>query len=775
MKPQLKISVGDLAEFSRTGDINFHFSTRSSALEGIRGHQKVQARRGKSYESEVTLSSRMEFDDCIITVQGRADGVLDSDQVILEEIKTHRMVPDDIPQDVTALHLSQLRIYGHMYLEQSVSDLLQLRLCYFNLDSEQETYIEELASRGDLSEFFGNRLLSYHAWLQNKWTWESERNGSIEGAPFPYATFRDGQRDMSVAVYRNAIDKNQLMLQAPTGIGKTMGVLFPTIKAMPKEETDKIFYVSAKTSGQQAAEKATEDLQTKGLSIRQVTITAKDKICFTPGAPCHPDHCAFARGYYDKIRPAVMDVFASDRVLTRSRVEYWARKFQICPFELSLDLALETDVLVGDYNYVFDPSVYLRRFFESDNAGKYALLVDESHNLVDRGRAMFSASLEKKDFLQLKQYADDPALIRCINSVNRFFLLLRKDNRDEFDERGFIRFADVDNKLVRSLQRFCEVAEAALQMEGLSADHQECLLSLYFECLRFIRTVDNFDDNYAFLLQRSSRDMRIRLFCINPGPQLRNGFDRMVTSVCFSATIQPQDYYASLLGSREDANWYGLPSPFPREHLGLFIAPFVRTDYRNRQDYIPHLVDLIKNTVSIREGKYMVYFPSYDYLDAVFDAMDSTKFRCIKQRRMMCDTERALFLSQFEQDVGHTLVGFAVMGGVFAEAVDMKGDRLIGAIVVGVGLPQIDIDRDLVREHFGERGFEYAYQFPGMNRVLQTAGRVIRGEDDRGVVVLVDPRFQEQRYRHLMPRHWRVQGATSADDLRDGLLKFWGN
>ena len=773
MKPHRKISVGELTEFSRTGDINFHFSTRSTALEGIRGHQKVQARRGESYESEVSLSSRMEFDDCVITVQGRADGVLESDQVTLEEIKTHRIVPSDIPQDVTALHLSQLRIYGHMYMEQRSCDLLRLRLCYFNLDSEQETYVEELTNKGDLSDFFGRRLLSYHAWLQKKWAWESERNCSIEGAQFPYATFRGGQRDMSVAVYRNAMDKSQLMLQAPTGIGKTMGVLFPTIKAMPEEEIDKIFYVSAKTSGQQTAEKAAKDLQTSGVAIRQVTITAKDKICFTPGAPCHPDHCAFARGYYDKIRSAVIDVFASDRVLTRSRVEYWAKKYEICPFELSLDLASETDVVVGDYNYVFDPSVYLRRFFESDNAGKHALLVDESHNLVDRGRTMFSASLEKGDFLALRQQASDQSLVRCINSVNRCFLLLRKENRDEFEQQGFLRFADVDMRLVRSLQRFCEVAEVTLQMEGLSADHQECLLSLYFECLRFVRTVDNFNENYAFLLQRSRRGMQIRLYCINPGPQLRNGFDRMVASVCFSATIRPQDYYASLLGTREDADWYGLPSPFPSEHLGVFIAPFVRTDYRNRQNHIPGLVDLIKNTVFIRKGKYMVYFPSYNYLDAVFDAMGSTNFRCIKQTRMMCDAEREFFLSQFDQDSSQMLVGFTVMGGVFAEAVDMKGDRLIGAIVVGVGLPQIDLDRDLVREHFGDKGFEYAYQFPGMNRVLQTAGRVIRGEDDQGVVVLVDPRFQEKRYRDLMPMDWQVQETATAQILTDGLLEFW--
>ena len=773
MKPKIKISVGDLAAFSRNGDINFRFSTQSSALEGIRGHQKVQAKRGEAYEPEVSLSTCIEFDDYVITVQGRADGLFESDKVILEEIKTHRISPSDIPEDLTALHLSQLRIYGHLYLQQNACNILHLRLCYFNLDSEQETFVDELANRENLSKCFFSKLGSYHAWLQQKSTWEAERDGSINLMCFPYPFFRAGQRDMSVAVYRNTADEGHLVLQAPTGIGKTMGVLFPTIKAMPGEKLDKIFYVSAKTSGQLAAENAVEDLHQKSLKLRQVTITAKDKICFTPGAPCHADHCSFAQGYYDKIRSVITDVFASDRALNRAKVEYWARKFHICPFELSLDLAYEADMVVCDYNYVFDPSVLLRRFFGSDNVGKYALLVDESHNLVDRSRSMFSASLERADFLQLKKSIDNLSLTRCINSVNRHFLILRNENRADFEQHGFLRFAEVDRRLVRSLHRFCEVAEARLQIEGISSEYQKKLRLLYFEILKFLRTSNYDDGNYARLLQRTSRGMQLRLYCVNPGPQLREGFDRMLATVCFSATLWPREYYGRLLGTHEDAVWYDLPSPFPSNHLGVFSASFVRTDYRHRYQSIPDLVELIKNAVNVQEGNYMVYFPSYEYLDVVYDRMDKTGFRCVKQTKMMCDKERDQFLSLFNNHHDDALVGFAVMGGLFSEAIDFKGDSLIGAIIVGVGLPRIDIDHDLVREHFNDKGFEFAYQFPGMNRVLQTAGRVIRSEDDRGMVVLVDPRFKERRYRELMPAEWQVQEVTTSRMLREGLAEFW--
>ena len=565
-KIEVAVSVGALAEFSRTGDINFGLSGHSSALEGIRAHQLVQASRGDGYRAEQTLSLRVEYERYVVSVHGRADGVdMTSRPVVLEEIKTLRVPVASVSND---MHSKQLRLYGHLLVAEANITSVLLRLCYYNLDTKEETLLDEFATAEDLSSVFEDTLNLFVDGLENKRKWSRTRNRAISNMEFPYDGFRDGQRDLSVAVYRSVSADGQLVLQAPTGTGKTMGTLYPTIKAFREERFDHVFYVSAKTSGQLAAESAIRDLHANGLKLRQVTITAKQKTCFNPERPCHPDHCSFAKGYYDRVRPAVAEVFASDLNLNRGKIESRAREFHLCPFELSLDLAIMADVIICDYNYVFDPVVYLRRFFEASS--RCAVLVDESHNLVDRGRAMFSAALNKRDFLQLRKTGANVAKVLTVRlgAVNREILALRKNQEEKFECEGFLRLDCVPQRLIRSLRQFCEASEVFLRDNG--AD-QEKLLSTYFDVLRFVGIAEKFDDTYAFVVLRRGKDIQLQLYNINPAPQLKLAFDRMTSAVCFSATLRPQIYHQCLLGIGEDATWYGLPSPFASCNVPLSL------------------------------------------------------------------------------------------------------------------------------------------------------------------------------------------------------------
>lgn len=772
MSQTLTVSVRELAEFGRGGDINFRFSGRSTAAEGIRGHQFVQKSRESGYVAERPLAIEFAVGDLQIRIQGRADGVDETTSpAIVDEIKTLRVPPESVPADVSAVHWSQLYLYGHLLAAESGAECLNLRLCYFNLDDRSESLHASVMSARSLEAHFDQLIGAYLRWIESRHQWQLIRNGSIEPQGFPYGGFRIGQRDLSVAAYRHIAAGQQLVMQAPTGVGKTMGMLFPAIKNLTSSDSHRVFYVSARTSGQLSAELALADLESEGVRLRSVTLTAKEKICFNPGVPCHPDHCSYARGYYDRRREAVSDLLAARPRVGRKEIEEAAREHHLCPFELGLDLATEADVIVCDYNYVFDPAVYLHRFFDRDGDSGHVLLVDESHNLVDRGREMFSASLNKGKFMGGRRRfpgTGHAPVVRALGGVNRQFLALRKG----MGAGSTNRLDAPPEALILRLKVLIDVAETSLRNEPEGAP-REALLELYFDCLRFMRTAEYFSESYACVVEKDQVDLQVRLLCLDPGPLLQTTLRKMRSTICFSATLSPRTYFAPLLGVEEAATWYGLPSPFPMEHLGVFIASHVHTDYRRRYDDLPALVRLITETVGQRTGNYLVFFPSYAYLDATYDAMGQVLFGLRRQTRAMSDIEQREFLTGFDEKSSTTVVGFAVMGGAFAEGIDLKGNRLIGAIVVGVGLPQICLERDLIREYFGSRGFEFAYQYPGMNRVLQTAGRVIRDEHDTGVVVLADSRFVQRQYRDQLPDEWQVTLASGHDRLMDMIGRFW--
>ncbi|MBD3649106.1 MAG: ATP-dependent DNA helicase [Pseudomonadales bacterium] len=579
---------------------------------------------------------------------------------------------------------------------------------------------------------------------------------------------------MAVGVYRALSRDEQLIVQAPTGLGKTVAALFPALKVMGEGQYEKVFYVTARTSGQRMAEATLAGLRGKGLMLRDVTITAKDKVCFNPGSPCEPEHCEYARGYYDRLPAAIDGTLASHASLTRSVIEDRSRAFNVCPFEFSLDLSRYADVIICDYNYVFDPAVYLRRYFD-ESSGDYALLIDECHNLVDRGRDMFSALVTKGDVLAVRRLvkSTSPLLAKRLARINSEILALKKEDPDGFQARGYIVGDEVPAGIVRAMRGFCDDAEDWLQREE-SGD--EALLDLYFDCLRFIRTSELFDRNYVSLLISTGRDMILKLYCVDPAPLLRRGLERVKATVGFSATVTPRAYFRQLLGVGEETGWYRLPSPFASENLGVFVANHISTAWKDRDRTLGELTALIEAVTRQRRGNYLIFFPSYAYLQAVHEEFQRRwpEVDTIVQQSGMSEGERDDFLGAFEVGEQH-LIGFAVMGGVFGEGVDLKGTRLIGVIIAGVGIPQVGIERDLIRDYFDEsgQGFEFAYQFPGMNRVLQTAGRVIRDESDRGIVCLVDSRFSQARYRQLYPPEWNVSHLSDTGSLTDHVSRFW--
>ncbi|MBO6701846.1 MAG: ATP-dependent DNA helicase [Pseudomonadales bacterium] len=779
MSNTYNVSVGDLTTLCRGGDINFRFSSRSSAMEGIRGHQQVQRSRGEHYVPEYPVALSVIEDGREMTISGRLDGI-GYDKVrqlfVIDEIKTLRIAVSEIPGSIMDSYWHQVLLYAYMLLQElNTETRIVVRLCFFHLDESSEETIERLVTRENVSQLFADTVHYYFNYLDRREAWLDARSKSLAGLSFPYGEFRKGQRDLSVAVFRALHDGGHLVLEAPTGLGKTMGTMYPAVRRLERQEVKRVMYLSAKTQTQQQAKAAVADLRGRGAALRSVVLTARDKVCFSPGEPCHPDHCQYAKGYYDKLPIAIDDILASDRDFTRERVEQLALQHELCPFELGLDLASQCDVIVADYNYVFDPVVYLRRFFEQ-GVKDSIVLIDEAHNLVDRGRQMFSAELDKEDFLGIARLMSEssPAVARAAKSVNRSILNYCKPNKLRFDELGHLTDSELPLGIIRSLTRFVAVAEEELRMERSDlGGRRETLLGVYFDALRFLRTSEWFDDTYIFLINRVARKQRLHLYCVDPSIRLAEVFDRLAASVSFSATLRPSGFFREMMGIPESSKWYRLPSPFPEERLHVSVATFVDTSYRGRESSADELCTLIHDVISGKPGNYLIFFPSYQYLETIQDRFEQ-KYPAIPllvQARNMSDEERGDFLSRFD-DASETC-GFAVMGGAFSEGIDLKGDRLIGVVVVGVGLPQVGIERDLIRDHFPEHGFEFAYQYPGMTRVLQTAGRLIRDAKDKGVLCLVDRRYEEDRYLDLLPEYWMPSICRNSGDVRENLFRFW--
>jgi DNA excision repair protein ERCC-2 len=778
LKKKISVSVRNLVEYSfRGGDLSFDTFSQINPVDAIRAHQKIQKSRPAEYTGEVSIIREFETSTHILEVTGRMDGIFRyTDRIIIEEIKTTTRALDYYEEFTNPAHWAQLKIYCYICLMQEGLNEISGQLTYYNLDSGKQKEIINLFNREELEIFFSEMASRYLKRIIDLEKWWDIRNSSIKALEFPFDNYRPGQREMAVEVYRTIVKKREILIQAATGIGKTMSTLFPAIKAIANGLSSKIFFLTARTTGKDSACAAINEMRGKGLRIKSLVITAKDKICFKPDAACSPDECEFAKGYFDRVDDAEEEFFHEES-FTGDVIERIAKDHVVCPFEFSLGLSLMADVIICDYNYVFDPRVYLRRFFlEEEN--DFILLVDEAHNLVERSREMFSAEIFKQTLLDTRREINRdelPAIYKKIGSINTALNKLKKQCDDTGKE--VIVKQEAPDSLVPSLRGFIKECEEWFFL-NIKSPSKDAILDLYFNVRTFARILEEYDDTYRTIYESDDKEFRLKLFCIDPSKRLERTFSKNRAAVFFSATMSPAHYFKRLFGCSAETRNLEIASPFPPENLCLIIYSGISTLYKNRESTKRNAAALINPVIDIRKGNYLLFFPSYAYMQMIiplFEAEDRD-FEIIVQNQGMTGEERDIFLSRFSVSNENTLVGFVVMGGIFGEGIDLAGERLSGAVIYGVGLPGISPERDIIRDYFNETdqaGYEYAYLYPGINRVLQAAGRVIRSETDRGVVILVDERYREPRYKSLFPVNWKPVKVNTKEELKRVLERFW--
>jgi DNA excision repair protein ERCC-2 len=777
MKKLIKVSVRAFVEhLLQRGDLSsvFDLSSRTSGYNGMRAHQKIQKSRPDSYRSEIPVFYRINNESVTLDIQGRIDGVYrQNGSVVIEEIKTTRRDLDNFITDSNPLHWAQVKIYAAIYSFENDIENIQTQLTYLQLETGEIKTLSQDVTRDELNIFFLDLASRYLDWIERIESWQNARNEAILNSDFPYSSFRLGQQQMVKDVSHTIQNQEQMIIQAPTGIGKTIATLYPAIKSLAQGHVEKIFYLTARTTGRVIAEKTLQELNAKGLQIKFVTITAKEKICFNPDKNCTSEECSYASGYYDRLGEARESLFNQDE-FTRETILEIAEFYEICPFEFSLDLSLWVDCVICDVNYAFDPRVYLRRFF-LENPLNCTFLIDEAHNLVDRSREMFSAQINKASFLELRRKLDDKRskIYTLLGEINKTFL----ERKQALEEKNCSWDRDRPEELLTLLKRLVLSLERKVTANPQSPLNP-ILLDHYFEVNWFCKVADMYDEHYVTYLERKERDLSVRMFCVDPSTHLTTALERANSAVLFSATITPMSYFAQMLGCREDVQKRILPSPFPQENLCLVVSKSVSTLYRHRTQTKMDLAKTIGSLVSAKKGNYLVFFPSYAYMGMVSPLYEQLfpHHHMLVQTQGMSEDERIQFLDHFSFENNSTLVGFVVMGGIFGEGIDLMGDRLNGAVVVGVGLPGLSLERELIRLHFEEKqkpGFNYSYLYPGMNRVFQAAGRVIRSEEDRGAILLVDTRYSLPQYHSLFPSDWQVRFVQGEKHIEHILDEFW--
>ncbi len=774
----LRISVRNLVEFLlQSGDLDNRYGGRREAeamQAGSRLHRKIQGRMGAGYEAEVSLKYQVDLGGQRVSIEGRADGIWNNEgMVTIDEIKgTYRDI--SLMKEAVPVHLAQAMCYAWIHAEQNHLKTVCIRIVYANLDTEETRYFTADYSFGELSEWFSNLMKEYEKWVDFEYQWKEKREKSLQRLSFPYE-YRAGQKELIVSVYRTFLRKKRLFIQAPTGVGKTLAVLFPALKAVGEGLSDKIFYLTARTITRTVAKDTMDLLRKQKIHVKSIVLTAKEKLCICEETECNPDHCPYAKGHFDRINEAVFDLWTcGPDSLTREVILAQAHKYRVCPFELNLDLALWADVLICDYNYMFDPNVYLKRFFGENVKGEYLFLVDEAHNLVERGRSMYSAKLVKEDFLEIRRLVRgkcDP-LTQALERCNRHLLTLKREC-----EGGFQRLSRADGftlhlmHLVSEMEKFFE--------RPIQDELRKKVTDFYFEVRNFISISERADENYEIYTELDGEGkFQFHLSCIRPAVNLRLCMDKGVSTVLFSATLLPVNYYKDLLtGDLEDYAVYAR-SPFDAEKRLLLVGMDVSSRYTRRgEDEYRRMAEYICRTAQSHKGNYLVFFPSYRMLEEVYERCPAqAEVLYVRQDSGMDEEEREQFLRQFEEDRRESLVAFCVMGGIFSEGIDLTGDRLIGVLVIGTGLPMVCREREIVKNYFdrkGMDGFAYAYQYPGMNKVLQAAGRVIRTDEDQGVILLLDERFRSPACQKLFPKEWERPVNCRIDSLPGYLQEFW--
>jgi Rad3-related DNA helicase len=739
--------VRALCEFTaKQGDLDLRFTPSPTAQEGIAGHAVVAARRGEHYRSEVPL----EGDFGLLHVRGRADGY-DPDQNLIEEVKTYRGQFSSIPDNHRHLHWAQLRIYGHLMCVQLDMEQVNLALVYFDIGSQQETVLRETRSRAELAAIFEDHCGRFIAWAEQEMRHRECRNDAMESLRFPHADFRPGQRQLAEAVFRANAGKRCLLAQAPTGIGKTLGTLFPALKAAPKENLDKLVFLAAKTPGRQLALDAAATLKAGGsIPLRVLELTARDKACEHPDKACHGDACPLARGFYDRL-PAARAAALDAPLLDRAALREIGLAHDVCPYYLGSEMARWSDLVVGDYNYWFDGGAML--YAMALNYGwRVSVLADEAHNLVSRARGMYSASLARPALRAARAVAP-PGLQKALEKVGRAWLDVGKGAPLPYQALD-----SLPQKLLDSLQ----TATSAITEHAAAfpVPLEPALQEFYFDALHFLRLAESFGDHSIVDLTRENeRDTILAIRNLVPAPFLKPRFELAHSTTLFSATLSPWHYFADLLGMPEDTAWIDVDSPFAASQLRVELARGISTRYQHRRASLVPIADLMAQQYERKPGNYLAFFSSFDYLQQAADTLAQRHpgIPTWHQARRMNEAERSAFLERFTSESKG--IGFAVLGGAFGEGIDLPGARLIGAFVATLGLPQVNPVNEELRQRlqamFGA-GYDYAYLYPGLQKVVQAAGRVIRTEQDQGVVWLIDDRFARPEVLDLLPRWWHV-------------------
>lgn len=778
----IKISVRNLVEFIlRSGDLDNSVNPRDADAmqQGSRLHRKIQKRMGPEYQAEVPLSISLPVTrdglDFELTIEGRADGIIKQStehepKVVIDEIKCV-FAPVSILTEMISIHRAQAMCYAYIYATQNDLQQIGIQLTYCHMESETIKQFEELLEYDSLKQWFNDLVNEYCKWASWQLHWRAIRNASIKGIDFPFE-YRPGQKELVTGVYRTILRDRKLYIEAPTGVGKTISTIFPTVKAMGEGLLSKVFYLTAKTITRTVAEDTFQKMSDMGLQMKVVTITAKEKICILDKPNCTPSTCERAKGHYDRVNDAVYDMLMNETQISRSLIEEYAAKHCVCPFEMTLDITTWSDAIVCDYNYVFDPNVYLRRFFMEEKKQDYAFLIDEAHNLVDRAREMYSAVLKKQSFLDVKKIIKDKSkkLAKRLDACNEVLLRYKRtcDDCIVLEEVG-----DLIIPLMRLMTEFEEFNKEFGDFTG-----RDEVTSLYFDVKNFLAVHDIFDEDYIIYADYGEdKSFRVKLLCMNPSRNLLSYLNKGKSAVFFSATLLPIQYYKEQLGGSEEDYAVYAPSPFDTRNRLLLIGKDVSTKYtrRSESEYIK-IIDYIEAFVKAKTGNYFVFFPSYQMMSAIYELAIDRIPMILMQKSSMTECEREEFLDQFVNEPKESRIGFCVMGGVFSEGIDLTNDRLIGAVIVGTGLPQVCNERELFRNYYDVKsssGFDHAYLYTGMNKVLQSAGRVIRTVQDKGSILLLDERFLNSQYKNLFPREWESFGIVDRNSISGYLNDFW--
>lgn len=779
--PVIRISVRNLVEFIlREGDIDNRTGggqDPENMQMGSRIHRKIQRQMGSDYQAEVPLKTEIVCDGFILKIEGRADGLIHTkEQVMVDEIKGVLRELDRV-QEPAGIHLAQAKCYASMIAEQEGVDEIGVQMTYCQMETEEVKRFQYSYQSNELKVWFDEVIRQYEKWAKFQIEWRKARNASIKGIEFPFP-YRKGQRELAVSVYRTILRKKKLFIQAPTGVGKTISTVFPAVKAVGEELGEKIFYLTAKTITRTVAEQAFETLREQNLKFKVITLTAKEKICFCEETSCNPDDCPYAKGHFDRVNDAVYELLMQEDVMSREVLEAQARKHKVCPFEMALDVSTWVDGVICDYNYVFDPDARLRRFFAEGGAGGYLFLIDEAHNLVERGRQMYSAELCKEDFLAVKKLVkgEAPRFAKRLEACNKILLAMKKECEN---------YKVLDNISHFGIQLMNVLSETDRYLEEcVDKEVRETVLDFYFQVRSFLNIYDGLDENYVIYTEyQENGRFVLKLFCVNPAANLQKCLDKGNSAVFFSATLLPIQYYKRLLSTEKDNYAVYIDSSFDTKKRLLMNGVDVSTRYamRSREMYQRYATYIFR-VVKAKMGNYLIFFPSYRFMEDVYQeftqllASDEEEMELVIQQKHMDEEERENFLRAFEMGREKSLIGFGVLGGIFSEGIDLTNEKLIGTLIIGTGLPQVCNEREILKSYFDQKGlygFDYAYRYPGMNKVLQAAGRVIRTEDDRGVILLLDERFQREKGKEIFPKEWVDCERCRLDIVEEKIRLFW--